>query len=392
MTSANRISMSIAVALFLTILSPCVDAWSNGGYSADPDNPDYGTHDWIADMALTLQTRDVTFLSATYHSLFLLGTEAPDNPEYIGDTMNHHVYFYASGQLQDDICAQRASQIYQTALDYLLVKDYRNAAYDIGVLTHYVADVGVFGHTMGAYTDWGAEVHHSDYENEIESMIDSLSLPAGLILENSDAYEATLNLAEVVTFGSGTIRSNVWMDTNYDWSDPEFIASARESVFASVSAVAAVINHLLAESATSTPPTPPAPAAEPPSAPTSLTARVQGARVVLAWLPPESSGGATITEYTIFRGKSQSESSYIASVAGDLTSWIDESVSKGDTYYYRVSAKNIAGSGPMSEVVSVTLPGESDPVIALIAIVAASVSVAVGGAYIFLRGRVKEAS
>lgn len=392
MTSANRISMFIAVALFLTILSPCVDAWSNGGYSADPDNPDYGTHDWIADMALTLQARDVTFLSATYHSLFLLGTEAPDNPEYIGDTMNHHVYFYASGQLQDDICAQRASQIYQTALDYLLVKDYRNAAYDIGVLTHYMADVGVFGHTMGAYTDWGAEVHHSDYENEIESMIDSLSLPAGLILENSDAYEATLNLAEVVTFGSGTIRSNVWMDTNYDWSDPEFIASARESVFASVSTVAAVINHLLAESATSAPPTPPPPAAEPPSTPTSLTAWVQGARVVLTWLPPQSSGGATITEYTIFRGRSQSEPSYIASVAGDLTSWVDESVSKGETYYYRVSAKNIAGSGPMSEVVSVTLPGESDPVIALIAIVAASVSVAVGGAYIFLRGRVKEAS
>jgi hypothetical protein len=384
--------MFIAVALFLTILSPCVDAWSNGGYSADPDNPDYGTHDWIADMALTLQARDVTFLSATYHSLFLLGTEAPDNPEYIGDTMNHHVYFYASGQLQDDICAQRASQIYQTALDYLLVKDYRNAAYDIGVLTHYMADVGVFGHTMGAYTDWGAEVHHSDYENEIESMIDSLSLPAGLILENSDAYEATLNLAEVVTFGSGTIRSNVWMDTNYDWSDPEFIASARESVFASVSTVAAVINHLLAESATSAPPTPPPPAAEPPSTPTSLTAWVQGARVVLTWLPPQSSGGATITEYTIFRGRSQSEPSYIASVAGDLTSWVDESVSKGEKYYYRVSAKNIAGSGPMSEVVSVTLPGESDPVIALIAIVAASVSVAVGGAYIFLRGRVKEAS
>jgi hypothetical protein len=27
-------------------------AWSNGGYSADPSNPDYGTHDWIAQHAL----------------------------------------------------------------------------------------------------------------------------------------------------------------------------------------------------------------------------------------------------------------------------------------------------------------------------------------------------
>lgn len=29
-----------------------VSGWSNGGYSADPANPDYGTHDWIAEHAL----------------------------------------------------------------------------------------------------------------------------------------------------------------------------------------------------------------------------------------------------------------------------------------------------------------------------------------------------
>ena len=27
-------------------------AWSNGGYSDDPSNPNYGTHDWIAEHAL----------------------------------------------------------------------------------------------------------------------------------------------------------------------------------------------------------------------------------------------------------------------------------------------------------------------------------------------------
>src|SRR3989337_2173861 len=27
-------------------------AWSNGGYSDEPSNPDYGTHDWIAQHAL----------------------------------------------------------------------------------------------------------------------------------------------------------------------------------------------------------------------------------------------------------------------------------------------------------------------------------------------------
>jgi len=29
-----------------------VSGWSNGGYSAAPANPDYGTHDWIAEHAL----------------------------------------------------------------------------------------------------------------------------------------------------------------------------------------------------------------------------------------------------------------------------------------------------------------------------------------------------
>jgi len=234
------------VALWIAIL-PGAQAWSNGGYSSDPNNPDYGTHDWIADAALTIQTRDVTFLSTTYHAKFLLGTEAPDNPAYIGDSTNHHVYYYSSGALQDDKSAVRASQMYQVALGYLVSGDLENAAYYIGAMTHYVADVGVFGHTMGSATDWGSEVHHSDYENVIESMIGSLSPPTGVPLGDSDVYTATLELAESITFGNGVIMSNVWMDTNYNWADSVFVASAMASLYGSVVAVAAVINHLLIE-------------------------------------------------------------------------------------------------------------------------------------------------
>ena len=235
---------------------PSARAWSNGGYSSDPANPDYGTHDWIADKALTMQVRDVTFLSTTYHSRYLLGTEAPDNPDYIGDSTNHHVYYYSSGSVQDDKSAVRASQVYATALGHLDSSDYYNAAYDIGAMAHYVADVGVFGHTMGIATDWRAETHHTDYENGIESMIGSLASPTGISLGDEDAHSATLGLANDITFGQGAIMSNVWMDTNYDWADTVFVASAMSSLNSSVAAVAAAINHLMIEAA---PPSPPVP-------------------------------------------------------------------------------------------------------------------------------------
>ena len=226
-------------------------AWSNGGYSADPANPDYGTHDWIAEMALTDQTRDVTFLTTTYHAKYLLGTEAPDNTEYIGDSItHHHVYFYASGNLQDDKSALRSSQMYQVALGYLTVGDYENAAYYIGAMTHYIADVGVFGHTMGSGTDWGSETHHSDYENVILSMTSSLEPPTGMSLLDKDAYNSTLDLARDITFGKGAIKPNEWMDTNYDWADSVFVASAMASLYGSVASVASALNHLLIEAET----------------------------------------------------------------------------------------------------------------------------------------------
>lgn len=105
--------------LVLTALASPALAWSNGGYSADPANPDYGTHDWIAEHALAwLPAADKAYLTAN-RAAYLYGTELPDNggpPDGIGDQVNHHVYYYASGALQDDIAAVRASAVYGDAL------------------------------------------------------------------------------------------------------------------------------------------------------------------------------------------------------------------------------------------------------------------------------------
>jgi hypothetical protein len=375
MAARSHVLIAIFVLVCATLAFPSASAWSNGGYSADPNNPDYGTHDWIADNALTIQTRDISFLRVTYHSLFLLGTEAPDNPDYIGDTAKHHVYYTAGHELEDDASAARASQIYDLAKGFLDAKDYQSAAYDIGVLAHYVSDPGVFGHTMGADTDWGTEVHHSDYETYVNSMISSLSLPAGTALGDADAYSATLGLAEDITFGYGAIRSNIWMDANYNWADNAFISSASASLYGSTAAVAAVINHIMI--ATSSPPP------QVPQAPTSLVASIESSNVVLTWAAPLDDGGADITGYKIYRGEEPSEQVYVASVPADVHRWTDESVESGKTYYYWVVADNSVGSSDMSQVAHATAEKGHNYLLVPIVVSAISLALASGGVIVW---------
>ncbi len=237
----------------LVIAHDNASAWSNGGYSADPSNPDYGTHDWIAEGALGMQVREADFLS-TYRTEILLGTEYPDNPDYIGDYYDHHVYYDSSGAPEDDVSASRASQKYSEALSGIAVGNLAEAARSIGAMTHYISDVGVFAHTMGSATDWGTEEHHSDYEQSMDARSAYLVFPyTSLQLGNKTAYDATLDLARKTTFGQGSIKANVWMDDNYDWESTEFVASADASLYESVLAVAAAVNHLLEEAGFGTP-------------------------------------------------------------------------------------------------------------------------------------------
>jgi hypothetical protein len=242
----ENVIWALACACFLCLpLLPSASGWSNGGYSSDYENPDYGTHDWIADKAVGLQTRDVKFLSETYHSRFLLGTEAPDNPDLIGDTVKHHVYYYSTGILQEDDAADRAAQLYGSALEDLKASNYSAAAYHIGIMSHYISDAGAFGHTMGNKTDWGTEVHHSDYEDGVNSLVSSYSPVIDRPLGQMDAYNSSLGLAREITFGNGTVRSNIWMDQNYDWANGDFVESAKASLIACVMATASAINSLM---------------------------------------------------------------------------------------------------------------------------------------------------
>ncbi|MCJ2555585.1 MAG: carboxypeptidase regulatory-like domain-containing protein [Candidatus Thermoplasmatota archaeon] len=242
-------------------------AWSNGGYSADPSNPDYGTHDWIAEHALDwLPSNEKQYILSNLQD-YLYGTELPDNggaPDGIGDSFNHHVYYYSSGNLQDGISATRAQQAYEDVIDHLNSGNDALAAKYAGVMSHYIVDLAVFGHVMGSSTDWGAETHHSDYENYVRdrttsymsSMFDPYLAFDGALF-SIDAYDAALDVAYSTTFGDGAdIKSCTWMDSSYDWLDPAFKDSAGASLNRAANTLADVL-HTIAVAAPSGDVTPP---------------------------------------------------------------------------------------------------------------------------------------
>ena len=248
--AASLIIIGMLIACFFAG-SARVSGWSNGGYSADPTNPDYGTHDWISEHALDwLPLGEKQFLLDN-KAIYLYGTELPDNGQAadgIGDTTKHHVYYFANGTLQDDAAADRAAEEYAKAVAAYNAGNFSGAAKQLGIVTHYVVDVTVFGHVMGAATDWGAETHHSDYEDYVLTRTNSYvdDFDSFLVFDGSlstlSAYDAALMLANDTTFGGAENLTCVWMDQNYDWSNATFRNRSGESLNLAVNAVADVLH------------------------------------------------------------------------------------------------------------------------------------------------------
>jgi len=252
--------MLFAVAVHREFLA--VFGWGNGSYSTDPNNPNYGTHDWIAHHALDwLPQAEKQFILENL-ATYLYGTELPDNknaPDGIGDTTKHHVYFFANGSLQDDIGAVRAQEEYNNALSLYKSGQTVDAVKRLGMMTHYIADLAVFGHVMGSGTDWGAETHHSDYEDYVERRTDNYDDDFNIFLQFDGsldvitAYDAALNLAYDTTFDVDGNLTCVWMDQNYNWSDPTFRNRCGESLNLAVNLITDVL-HTFAMETDSTPP------------------------------------------------------------------------------------------------------------------------------------------
>jgi hypothetical protein len=66
----------------------------------------------------------------------------------------------------------------------------------------------------------------------------------------------------------------------------------------------------------------------------------------LVWSAPGSDGGSPVSGYRVYRGSSPGGEVLLASVSS--ASFADAGVVNGASYYYRVSAVNVAGEGPLS--------------------------------------------
>jgi hypothetical protein len=247
--------------------------WGNGGYSADPAHPDYGTHDWIAQHALDyLPAQEKQYITGNL-AAYLYGTELPDRPTSqggIGDTTKHHVYYSAAGVLTDNASAARAQALFDTTLNFLKAHDYVNASRAAGTMTHYIDDLAVFCHVMGASTDWGAEDSdtHSNYESYVTgktAAYDSTVFGGYLHFDGAlvtvSAFDAAKVLAYNSTFGDNGAYNCSWMNTNYGWSNQAFKDRCGESLNLAVNAVADVLHTLYVESS-------PSPTASPTPVPT----------------------------------------------------------------------------------------------------------------------------
>jgi len=244
-------SLIVLFVLLESSLAGSSYGWSNGGYSEDPSSPRYGTHDWIAQHALDwLPDEEKGFITSNL-ATYLYGTELPDNsraPDGIGDTRMHHVYYRADGSLQDDASAKRAQEEFDSAVSLYLSGDVSGAVKRLGAMTHYISDMAVFAHVMGSSTDWGGEEHHSDYEDYVNRKTSSYNSEFNVFLvfdgtlDKVSAYNATLRLAFDTTFDVDGGLTCVWMDRNYDWSNPVFRNRCGESINLAVNLVADVLH------------------------------------------------------------------------------------------------------------------------------------------------------
>jgi fibronectin type 3 domain-containing protein len=103
-----------------------------------------------------------------------------------------------------------------------------------------------------------------------------------------------------------------------------------------------------------------------PGIPQNLTATPGINSINLTWSPPASNGGSPITGYIIYRGTAPGSETLYKTV-GTVTTYLDQSVTSGTTYYYKIEAVNAVGPGNLSAETSastITTPSQPTNLIA----------------------------
>ena len=89
-----------------------------------------------------------------------------------------------------------------------------------------------------------------------------------------------------------------------------------------------------------------------PTAPRSPSAARNPTKgVTLAWTAPSSNGGSAVTGYRVYRGTISGSETFLVAI-GNVTTYVDAATTAGVRYYYRLSAVNAVGEGPLSSRVN----------------------------------------
>jgi hypothetical protein len=90
-----------------------------------------------------------------------------------------------------------------------------------------------------------------------------------------------------------------------------------------------------------------------PNAPLGANAIAGDSLINVTWVAPSYDGGSPITNYTIYSGTTSGSLSLLSTV-GDVHYFGDQDVANGLQYYYKISAVNVMGEGPLSDETSAT--------------------------------------
>jgi fibronectin type 3 domain-containing protein len=184
------------------------------------------------------------------------------------------------------------------------------------------------------------------------------SAPQNFQATSGNTYVNLSWAAPISDGGSPIIRYQVWSSTTS--GEETFLANVDSNLwynntgltngqtyYYKVSAVNAVGDGLQSNELYATPSTVP-------SAPQNLHASSGDAFVNLTWTAPSNDGGASVTNYKIYRGTTSGGETYLITI-GNVLTYNDTGLTNGQTYWYSVSAVNHAGEGPT------TSPMESTP-------------------------------
>lgn len=96
-----------------------------------------------------------------------------------------------------------------------------------------------------------------------------------------------------------------------------------------------------------------------PGIPLNVNAISGDTYIYISWDQPDSVGSSAITNYVIYRGTTSQGETYLTEI-GSVLFYNDTSVTRGETYFYYIVAKNSEGPGPKSAEVNGTATSVPD--------------------------------